>query len=83
VNLTITAKKGKSEKDENLRLYSGSDVKLRHSELSGKWKILDEKTLKIDETVFKLDSAEGKLIAKASINTDYDSYEIQLPKVLN
>jgi len=82
-SLMISAKKGTSLQDERLRLSAGNDVKLEHLQLSGSWKITGENQLKIGETVFLLDPAKGMLTAKATADPAYDTYEIQLPRVLN
>ncbi|MGJ8657795.1 MAG: hypothetical protein ACSHX6_15210 [Akkermansiaceae bacterium] len=81
VDLKMSAKKGDSVEEENLRLYPGKAVTFKNLKLSGEWKVEGEDQLRIDETVFTLDPATGILAAEAE--GYFDSYEIQLPKVLN
>lgn len=83
VSLQISGKKGDSLKGEGLNLYPGNDVKLQHLKLAGPWEIAGENQLKIGEALFTLDPSTGLLVAKVNADPDYDSYEIQLPKVLN
>jgi hypothetical protein len=82
-SLMISAKKGTSQQGEGLYLSTGNDVKLQHLQLSGAWEITGKNQLKIGETVFLLDPTKGILTAKATDDPAYDTYEIQLPRVLN
>ncbi|PQJ28267.1 hypothetical protein, partial [Rubritalea profundi] len=60
-----------------------NDVKLQHLPLAGAWEIKGENKLKIGDTLFTLDPAKGLLTAAAPKDSAYDSYEIQLQRVLN
>lgn len=82
-SLMISAKKGTSQQGEGLYLSTGNEVKLQHLQLSGAWEITGENQLKIGETVFLLDPTNGVLTAKATDDPAYDTYEIQLPRILN
>lgn len=81
--LMIYAKKGDSRVGVGLRLSKNNDVKVRSMKLGGEWEIVGEDQLKIGDTLFTLDSDKGILKAEASMEADYDCYEIHLPKVLN
>ena len=81
--LTVTAKNGKSSESERLYLRSGKDVDIRKMNLQGKWKIIGKDILQIGDTKFSLDPQQGLLTAKANAESNYDSYEIQLNRVLN
>lgn len=81
--LTITAKKGDSAQGEGFHLNLGSPVKLQNLPISGDWTIKGKYTLKIGDTLFTLDPAKGLLTAKAPESSPFDSYEIQLQRVLN
>ena len=87
ISLMIYAKREESKEMSSqssvVRLYDGQDVKVSDIKLAGPWKIIGDRRLKIGETVFNLDPNKGLLTAKAVEESGYDSYEIQLPKVLN
>lgn len=81
--LMITAKKGSSALGEGFYLATESEVKLQHLKLTGAWKIIGENQLKIGDTVFVLDRENGILTAQATADSNFDTYEIQLPRALN
>ena len=83
ISLQVTAKKGASTQVESLYLSQNNDVKLQHLPLSGAWEIKDDNKLQIGEMLFTLDSSKGLLTATAPKGSSYDSYEIQLQRVLN
>jgi len=83
VTLQIKAKKGNSSEEEGLYLNPNNDIKLQHLSLSGPWEIKGDNQLQIGKTLFKLDPSKGLLTAAAPKGSAYDSYEIQLQRVLN
>ncbi len=78
----ITAKKGETEKRENIYLAGNHEIQLQHLKLSGKWQIIGNDQLKIGDTVFHLDAKTGMLTAKATDDPNYETYQIQLSKAL-
>ena len=81
--LNITAKNGDSHKKHRFYLSKGDNVSLQHIGLQGAWKIIGKDILLIGDTKFTLNTRTGLLTAAASQDSKFETYQIQLKKVLN